>query len=71
MAGQTFIAKVYRQHASLVVAVPKPVCIALGMKQGDYAVFTWHQVEGRFAFEKFIPAGEKEDESKRNPDKKN
>jgi len=52
-----FIAKVYRQHRSLVIAVPKPVCIALGLTAGQYIVFTWQQSEGKFKFSKFVPEG--------------
>jgi len=58
MALDYFIAKVYRQHRSLVIAVPKAVCIALGLKAGQHMVFTWHQSEGKFKFGKFRPEGE-------------
>jgi len=57
MAPEYFIAKVYRQHTSLVIAVPRPVCIALGLKAGQHMVFTWQQKEGKFKFGKFIPEG--------------
>ena len=57
MAVDYFIAKVYRQHRSLVIAVPKAVCIALGLKAGQYMVFTWQQSEGKFKFSKFVPEG--------------
>jgi len=57
MAADYFIAKVYRQHRSLVITVPKPVCIALNLKKGQHMVFTWQQKEGKFKFGKFKPEG--------------
>ncbi len=60
MSDHFFIAKVYRQHSSLVIALPKPVCIAASVKAGDYMIFTWDQKSGHFTVKKFIPAGEKE-----------
>ena len=60
--GETyFIAKVYRQHNSLVIAVPKSVCIALNLKAGEHMVFTWQQSEGKFKFSKFKPEGAKDE----------
>lgn len=59
MPESYFIAKVYRQHNSLVIAVPKAVCIALDLKAGQHMVFTWKQSEGKFEFTKFIPEGAK------------
>lgn len=67
MAESYFIAKVYRQHNSLVIAVPKTVCIALGLKAGQHMVFTWKQSEGKFEFEKFKPEGAHDDGDSRNP----
>ena len=61
MAPEYFIAKVYRQHTSLVIAVPRAVCIALGLKAGQHMVFTWQQKEGKFKFGKFIPEGAQDD----------
>jgi len=58
MAADYFIAKVYRQHNSLVIAIPKTVCIALNLKAGQHMVFTWQQSEGKFKFSKFNPEGE-------------
>lgn len=57
MTESYFIAKVYRQHNSLVIAVPKAVCIALDLKAGMHMVFTWQQSEGKFKFSKFKPEG--------------
>ena len=68
MAEQYFIAKVYKQHRSLCIAVPKPVCIALGLKAGQHMVFTWSQAEGKFRFKKFKPEGEIDEPDKRDPD---
>jgi len=59
MAETYYIAKVYRQHNSMVITVPKPVCVALNMKVGQHMVFTWQQSEGRFRFAKFNPEGAK------------
>lgn len=59
MAGSYFIAKLFRQHRSAVIAVPKPVCIALGLGPGDHALFVWDQAEGKFEFKKFDQIGEK------------
>lgn len=61
MVASYFIAKVYRQHTSLVVAVPRAVCIALGIKRGDHMLFTWQQTEGQFKFTKFKPEGAKDE----------
>jgi len=58
MTADYFIAKVYRQHNSLVIAIPKTVCIALNLKAGQHMVFTWQQSEGKFKFSKFNPEGE-------------
>lgn len=68
MAEEYFIAKVYRQHRSLCIAVPKPVCIALGLKAGQHMVFTWQQSEGKFRFSKFNPVGDKDGSDKRGQD---
>ena len=62
MAVEYFIAKVYRQHRSLCIAVPKPVCVALGLEAGHHMVFTWQQSEGKFKFSKFHPIGEKDEQ---------
>lgn len=70
MAPEYFIAKVYRQHNSLVIAVPRPVCIALGLKAGQHMVFTWLQSEGKFKFAKFIPEGAKDERARTDSDRK-
>jgi len=66
MAESYFIAKVYRQHNSLVIAVPRAVCTVLGLKRGDHMIFTWQQSEGKFKFSKFRPEGAKEHGDKTN-----
>lgn len=66
MAEQYFIAKVYKQHRSLCVAVPKAVCVALGIRAGQYMVFSWSQAEGKFKFNKFVPDGEIDERDKRH-----
>lgn len=66
MAESYFLAKVYRQHNSLVIAVPQPVCVTLGLKPGHHILFQWQQAEGKFKFKKFIPEGAKDaDDSRR------
>ena len=70
MAEEYFIAKVYRQHNSLVIVVPQAVCIALGVKRGDHMVFTWRQQEGKFKFSKFIPKGAIDVQSSGSSDRK-
>ncbi len=69
MSDNYFIAKVYRQHNSLVIAVPKSVCIALDLKAGHHMVFTWLQSEGKFKFAKFRPAGDSDDRATTNSDR--
>ena len=59
MAGSYFLAKLYRQHRSVVIAVPKPVLIALELKAGEHVVLRWNQKTGKMEFEKFILAGAK------------
>lgn len=70
MAETYFIAKVYRQHNSLVIAVPKAVCIALQLKPGQHMIFTWQQTEGKFKLSKFSPEGAKDGSDSGNSDRK-
>ena len=67
MPGDIFIAKVFRQRNSLVVVIPRPVCIALELKAGQYMVFKWQNSEGQFEFKKLIPAGAKDGQDTRGP----
>ncbi|GAJ13313.1 unnamed protein product [marine sediment metagenome] len=60
MAGSYHIAKLYRQANSLVMVVPKPVTIALGLKRGDHVLLQWNQIDGKFEFKKFVLAGGKD-----------
>ena len=69
MAESYFIAKVFRQHNSLVVTVPRAVCIALGIEPGHHVVFTWHQKEGKFEFAKFKPEGAKDERIETDTDR--
>lgn len=64
-----FLAKVYRQHNSFVITIPKPVCIALQLKAGQHMVFTWQQSEGKFKFAKFKTEGAKDERDNRNSDR--
>lgn len=60
MATSYFIAKLYRQHKSVVMVVPRPVQVALGLKAGEHVVLQWKNPEGTFEFKKFVLAGEKD-----------
>ena len=66
MAESYFIAKLFRQHRSMVMAVPKPVCIALGLAAGNHVVLQWNQGDGKFQFKKFEPVGAKDDTDSRD-----
>lgn len=69
MTADYFIAKVYRQHNSLVIAVPVSVTTALGIAKGNHVVFSWQQAEGKFKFSKFTPEGSKDVTGKGSPDR--
>jgi len=64
-----YIAKIFRQHNSLVIAVPQSVCIALNLKAGQHMVFTWKQYEGKFTFSKFKQEGEQNGRTQADRDK--
>jgi bifunctional DNA-binding transcriptional regulator/antitoxin component of YhaV-PrlF toxin-antitoxin module len=68
MAGSYHIAKLYRQANSLVMVVPKPVTIALGLKRGDHILLQWNQTDGNFEFKKFVLAGGKDVDSREHTD---
>jgi len=57
MPQSYFIAKLFRQHNSIVMAVPKAVAIALELRAGNHVVLQWNQVDGKFEFNKFEPVG--------------
>jgi len=59
MPQSYFIAKLFRQHNSIVMAVPKAVAIALGLRAGNHVVLQWNQADGKFDFNKFEPIGVK------------
>ena len=67
---QYYIAKVFKQHNSLVVVVPGVVCIGLGIVAGDHVVFMMRLKEGDMQFSKFVPAGENHGENKTGPDRR-
>lgn len=60
MAENYFIAKLYRNHNSVVMAVPQPVTIALGLRPGNHVLLQWNGEDGKFTFEKFVPIGAKD-----------
>jgi hypothetical protein len=60
MAHEYFIAKLYRNHNSVVMAVPQPVTIALGLRPGNHVLLQWNGEDGKFTFQKFVPIGAKD-----------
>ena len=60
-----YISKVYKSSNSLVLTVPKPVAISLGLKRGDRALFTTNPGTGKFGFQKFEPVGAQDGEAKK------
>ena len=70
MTESYYIAKVFKQHNSLVIVVPSVVCIVLEIKAGSHVVFTWNQSEGTFKFSKFNPEGSQDGASEGSPDRK-
>ena len=69
MPEQYYIAKVFRQHNSLVIVVPGVVCVALGIKAGQHVVFAWTMKDGDFKFTKFKPVGAKDERHGTDTDK--
>lgn len=70
MATNYYIAKVYRQHNSLVLTIPRPVLTALGIVKGNHVVFKWSQQDCEFDFAKFVPEGAKDVQSSGSGDSK-
>ena len=68
MPASYFIAKLYRQHKSIVMAVPQPVYLALGLKPGDHVLLTWDNDTGTFNFQKFVPEGAKDADNREHTD---
>ncbi len=68
MPQSYFIAKLFRQHNSIVMAVPKAVAIALGLRAGNHVVLQWNQVDGKFEFMKFEPIGAKHADDREHTD---
>ncbi len=60
-----YISKVYKSSNSLVVTVPMPVRIALGLKRGDRVLFTTNPGTGQYGFQKFEPIGARDGEAKK------
>ena len=63
-----FISKVYKSSNSLVVTVPMPVRISLGLKRGDRVLFTLLPGTGQYGFQKFEPVGARDVEAKKEQD---
>ena len=68
MAQSYFIAKLYRQHTSVVMVLPRPVQTALKLKPGNHVVLQWKNPQGTFELKKFIPVGAKEDDDNEQTD---
>lgn len=65
------IAKLHRQHTSVVMTVPKLICKSLGLCAGDY-VCLQSSADSRFVFlSKFKPEDISNARNKRNPVGKN
>ncbi len=71
MAKTHFIAKVFRQHNSLVMVVPGAVCIALNVSTGTYLVLEWDPEYGAFKMTKFKPEGFKDERARADSDQSN
>ena len=61
MAQEYFIAKLYRQHTSVVMVLPRPVQIALNLRPGNHVVLQWKNPAGTFELKKFVPVGAKDE----------
>ena len=67
MTQSYFIAKLYRQHTSVVMVLPRPVQTALNLKVGNHVVLQWKNPQGTFELKKFVPVGAKEgDDNEKN-----
>ena len=60
MGQEYFIAKLYRNHNSVIMAVPQPVTVALGLRPGNHVVLKWNGKDGTFELTKFVPVGAKD-----------
>ncbi|MBA7563123.1 hypothetical protein ES708_04776 [subsurface metagenome] len=64
------VRRTQRQHSSINVVIPKAVRVALGIKAGDYVVFSSHPGTNAVEFTKFIPKGKKHGRDSRDSGRK-
>ncbi len=64
------VRRTQRQHSSINVVIPKAVRVALGIKAGDYVVFSSHPGTGTVEFTKFVPKGKNHGRDSRDSGRK-
>lgn len=64
-----FTSKVFRQHSSLVITLPKGVCEQLGISKGDVVLFEVEQGEVAAVMGKIAMRGCEDDRDSRNSDR--
>lgn len=65
------IAKLHRQHTSVVMTVPKLLCKSLGLCAGDYVILEQVDSSKVATLQKFIPKDTRNAREKRNSHRKN
>ena len=65
------IAKLHKQHTSVVMTVPKLLCKALGLCAGDYVIIEQVDSSQVATLQKFIPEDIRDARTKGNSDRKN
>ncbi len=65
------IAKLHRQHTSVVMTVPKVLCKSLGLCAGDYVIIEQVDSSKVATLQKFIPKDLRNARDKRNRNRKN
>ena len=69
MPTDYYIAKVYRQHNSMVIVIPGAICVAIGLKPGHHVVFVSKLKEGSIQFMKFKPEGAQDERTTKDIDR--
>lgn len=64
------IAKLHRQHTSVVMTVPKLICKSLGLCAGDYVIIEQVDSSKVATLQKFNPKDIRNARVKRNSDRK-
>ena len=65
------IAKLHRQHTSVVMTVPKLICKSLGLCAGDYVIIEQVDSSKVAMLQKFIPKDIRNARDKGNTNRKN